>query len=420
MAAREHYYAVNLRRNGAACGCTGPYATLADADAGAALLPRSNPRGARIVVRANGLREAAARAMAAYRGIGTAAQEAGRATQDVYRAGVEDVKAAPARAKRAAKTAVVKTLAAQRKASKIAAVEECVSRLEAMGLDVKLTRRVPAATGRTAERARMGMLAGQQRRMMGVADPFALTNPAPRGTEVQTLLFDAQAFNVGQAKSWAKRHGFRFGKTDTGGGRATHIRVRQHDPDDYTAGSFRTISLTEGVQAVIGVPRRARKNPTTTQIAVGAFAPEVVAAHAVAGLAARGVRATGRLASDAGSAVADLVAGLVPRKRRTNGSATADLSYTLREPEEDLRDYHVRVHVYRIGPVGHSRTRTDATVTTHETGHPEHERYDGPVSGLATALANGRLVGSAKRTRFRNKIVRDVQAARAALSPGET
>lgn len=312
MTKREHYYAVNLRRNGSACGCTGPYATLADADAGAALLPRSNPRGARIVVRANGLREAAARAVAAYRGIGTAAQEAGRATQDVYRAGVADVKAAPARAKRAAKTAVAKTLAARRKAANIAAVEECVTRLESMGLDVALTRRVPAPTGRVAERASMGMLTGQQRRAQGVADPFALTNPAPRATEVQTLLFDAAAFNVGQAKSWAKRHGFKFGKTDTGGGRATHIRVRQHDPDDYAPNTFRTITLTEGVQAVIGMPRRT--NPTT-QLAAVALAPNVVAAHAAAGLAARGVRATGRLASDAGDAVADLVAGIVPRKR---------------------------------------------------------------------------------------------------------
>lgn len=316
MAATEHYYAVNVRRNGSACGCTGPYRTLADADAGAAQLPRSNPAGARIVVRANGFIDAAKRAVAAYQGIGTAAQDAARATQDAYRAGVEDVKTAPTRAKRAAKVAVTKALAKQRKARQQAEVDACVAKLEALGLNVTLSRRVPEATGRSAERARMGMLTGQQRRMRGESSPFALTNPAG-ATNVQTLLFHADAFNVGQAKSWAKRHGYRFGSVDTGGGRATHIRIRQHDPDTYAAGSFRTIALTDGVQAVIGVPkagtskRRTRANPGTTELAAAVLAPELVAARATAGLAARGITAAGRSAGgivrDAGTAISDLV-----------------------------------------------------------------------------------------------------------------
>ena len=79
----------------------------------------------------------------------------------------------------------------------------------------------------------------------------------PHHTEVQSLLFHKAAFPVGKAKSWAKHHGFSYGRVDKGGERANMLRLRQHDPSDYVPGSFRTIVLTDGVEAVIGLPKEA-------------------------------------------------------------------------------------------------------------------------------------------------------------------
>lgn len=78
----------------------------------------------------------------------------------------------------------------------------------------------------------------------------------PHHTEVQALLFDKSTFPVGKAKSWAKHHGFTYGRVERGGERANMLRLRQHAPTDYVPGSFRTIALTDGVEAVIGLPKR--------------------------------------------------------------------------------------------------------------------------------------------------------------------
>jgi phage-related protein (TIGR01555 family) len=72
-------------------------------------------------------------------------------------------------------------------------------------------------------------------------------------SKVQTLIFDPDEFHQGQAKAWAKAHGFKAGKIDiTGSG---SVRLRQRDPGDFQEGSFRTIKITTGVQAVIGRPK---------------------------------------------------------------------------------------------------------------------------------------------------------------------
>lgn len=120
------------------------------------------------------------------------------------------------------------------------------------------------ATGRAAPRdfdpvalARAGI--GQTHR----------SNPAgrfPRSTEVQTLLFDKSAFNVTRAKEWAKAHGYRTSGTDIGGDRATKIRLRQRDPEEFAKGTFRTIEFEPGIEAVIAMPKKGsastrRKNP---------------------------------------------------------------------------------------------------------------------------------------------------------------
>jgi hypothetical protein len=77
----------------------------------------------------------------------------------------------------------------------------------------------------------------------------------PHHTEVQALLFDKATFPVGKAKSWAKHHGFKYGRVEKGGTRANMLRLRQRDPSDFFPGSFRTILLTDGVEAVIGLPK---------------------------------------------------------------------------------------------------------------------------------------------------------------------
>jgi len=77
----------------------------------------------------------------------------------------------------------------------------------------------------------------------------------PHHTEVQSLLFDKATFPVGKAKSWAKHHGYHYGRVEAGGG--AMLRLRQHAPSDYVSGSFRTVVLTDNVKAVIGLPKGA-------------------------------------------------------------------------------------------------------------------------------------------------------------------
>ncbi|MBI4369619.1 MAG: DNA adenine methylase, partial [Elusimicrobia bacterium] len=76
------------------------------------------------------------------------------------------------------------------------------------------------------------------------------------GTIVQTIILDKKVFaSEDVARSWAKDHGFRTDKIDE---TENSFRFRQSDPDDFDPDGFgqgerfRTIHLTEGVQAVIG------------------------------------------------------------------------------------------------------------------------------------------------------------------------
>jgi hypothetical protein len=76
----------------------------------------------------------------------------------------------------------------------------------------------------------------------------------PRGTQVQTLIFDRFEFPTAQeAQRWARQHGYKSTKVDM---TVTSFRLRQKLPSSFTRSSFRTIKLTNGVKAVIGCPRR--------------------------------------------------------------------------------------------------------------------------------------------------------------------
>ena len=75
----------------------------------------------------------------------------------------------------------------------------------------------------------------------------------PVGTEIQTLIFDKSMFNLREAKAWAKKNNFENAYVD---GKLNTLRIRQKDTAMFTEDGFRTIQLRQGVQAVIGCPKR--------------------------------------------------------------------------------------------------------------------------------------------------------------------
>lgn len=82
-------------------------------------------------------------------------------------------------------------------------------------------------------------------------DQYKLTRRI-KATEIQTLIFSKEKFNREQAVKWAKDHDF---KSDSVDETSTSFRLRQKEPSDFQDGSFRTIDITDGVKAVIGVPK---------------------------------------------------------------------------------------------------------------------------------------------------------------------
>lgn len=75
----------------------------------------------------------------------------------------------------------------------------------------------------------------------------------PRSTVVQSLIFDKDYFTKSQAKRWAAQNEFVSTGVDT---KENTYRIRQYDPSDFARGTFRTIALSDGVQAVIGMPKK--------------------------------------------------------------------------------------------------------------------------------------------------------------------
>lgn len=77
-----------------------------------------------------------------------------------------------------------------------------------------------------------------------------LTKVAEPGSEVLTLIFDKEKYPVTDAKAWAKDHGYASGTLDE---TEDSVRLKQTDPETYTR--MRTITLTAGIKAIIGVPK---------------------------------------------------------------------------------------------------------------------------------------------------------------------
>ena len=91
-----------------------------------------------------------------------------------------------------------------------------------------------------------------KRRVRIARDPQPNVNSVcPVGTQVQTVILSQQFFSQREAESWIRRHGFRLSKIDES---RNFWRFRQQPPTRFEEGSFRTIRLRPGVEAVIGCP----------------------------------------------------------------------------------------------------------------------------------------------------------------------
>jgi 8-oxo-dGTP pyrophosphatase MutT (NUDIX family)/predicted ABC-type ATPase len=75
-------------------------------------------------------------------------------------------------------------------------------------------------------------------------------------TVIQTVMFDRNDFDEAEATEWLMEHGYHSDAVDA---TQRYLRFRQYNPEDFYGDTFRTISLAEGVKAVIGVPRRDRR-----------------------------------------------------------------------------------------------------------------------------------------------------------------
>lgn len=67
-----------------------------------------------------------------------------------------------------------------------------------------------------------------------------------RGSEVQSVLFPKGRYSKIEARSWARRHGYRSGKVDES---ANYFRIRQRSPE--SGGEKRTITFGKGIKAII-------------------------------------------------------------------------------------------------------------------------------------------------------------------------
>lgn len=75
----------------------------------------------------------------------------------------------------------------------------------------------------------------------------------PRGTSVQTILFNKKAFSKDEAKKWLNEHDYKFSKVDE---KPKVWRFRQEKPSAFRPNSFRTIKFSPEVSAIIGCKKK--------------------------------------------------------------------------------------------------------------------------------------------------------------------
>jgi hypothetical protein len=66
-----------------------------------------------------------------------------------------------------------------------------------------------------------------------------------KGSKIQSLLFDRQ-WDVGEAKQWARDHGYKAGKVHV---TDNYIRLRQRRP--LSGAEKRTITFGQGIKAIV-------------------------------------------------------------------------------------------------------------------------------------------------------------------------
>lgn len=80
--------------------------------------------------------------------------------------------------------------------------------------------------------------------------PLRLDKQERPPTTIQTLIMDRSRFRTrASATAWARENGMRHDKVDE---TENSYRLRQREPGEFVDWSFRTIRITNGVQAVIG------------------------------------------------------------------------------------------------------------------------------------------------------------------------
>jgi hypothetical protein len=94
--------------------------------------------------------------------------------------------------------------------------------------------------------------AANRRRYARSAHANRRTARCSSAMEVQTLILPKSKFSKPEAKSWAKKHGFKYGKVDSSG---PSLRFRQAAPSAFQKSTFRTISMGRDVKAVVACPR---------------------------------------------------------------------------------------------------------------------------------------------------------------------
>lgn len=85
---------------------------------------------------------------------------------------------------------------------------------------------------------------------MSLFDATIMTASEKENTVVQTLIFDKKVFKDREsAKKWAKDHGF---STNTIRETNKSYRIRQRPDADFKPESYKTLTFTKGVNAVVG------------------------------------------------------------------------------------------------------------------------------------------------------------------------
>jgi hypothetical protein len=127
-------------------------------------------------------------------------------------------------------------------------LRNALARLDGTNLPTKVKARVKVKLESAASEHGVGDHEGEKKAEWTDA-AFKAENP---GSRVQTLVFDQEKYpKADGAKAWATDHGFTSGKVDETEG---SFRLRQEDPGAFD--HMRTISLTEGVKAVVGYPTK--------------------------------------------------------------------------------------------------------------------------------------------------------------------